>query len=219
MTGWIAHEEPFAFARGPIRLAEGARRFAQGTPPVPGLYSAVAGLEIVEEVGVSSIAAESRRRTQALVDFALEHGLPLRSPAAWAERGASVMVASTDPERLVEELAARRIFTDARPGRRAPLATLLQHGRLRSKRPRRPCWSCSTPAFFDCRRSAFSCYTPEIFAVSKRFWRPILQGGVERMPRFFGALVVFIAIAGVACSTDNPSGATCHSDTRPYPNA
>ena len=116
MTGWIAHDDPFAFAQGPIRLAEGARRFAQGTPPIPGLYSALAGLEIVEDVGVSSIAAESRRRTQALVEFALEHGLPLRSPAAWAERGASVMVASTDPERLVEALAARRIFTDARSG-------------------------------------------------------------------------------------------------------
>ena len=116
MTGWIAHEDPFAFARGPIRLAEGARRFAQGTPPVPGLYSALAGLEIVEEVGVSAIAAESRRRTQALVDFALENGLPLRSPALEADRGASVMVASADPERLVAELASRRIFTDARPG-------------------------------------------------------------------------------------------------------
>ena len=65
---------------------------------------------------MSAIAAESRRRTQALVDFALENGLPLRSPALEAERGASVMVANADPERLVAELASRRIFTDARPG-------------------------------------------------------------------------------------------------------
>ena len=116
MTGWIAHAEPFDFAAGRIRLADGARRFAQGTPPVPGLYSAVAGLEIIEEVGVSSIAEESRRRTQALVDFALENELPLKSPRAAAERGATVMLASSDPERLVEDLAARGFFVDARPG-------------------------------------------------------------------------------------------------------
>ena len=116
MTGWIAHDEPFDFAPGRIRLADGARRFAQGTPPIPGLYSALGGLEIIEEVGVRSITEESRRRTQALVDFALENGLPLKSPAVAAERGASVMVASSDPERLVEALALRRVFVDARPG-------------------------------------------------------------------------------------------------------
>ena len=37
------------------------------------------------------------------------------------------------------------------------------------------------------------------------------------MPRFFGALVVFIAIAGVACSTDNPSGATATATPVPTP--
>ncbi len=116
MTGWIAHDAPFDFAPGRIRLADGARRFAQGTPPIPGLYSALAGLEIIEEVGVGCIAEESRRRTQALVDFALENGLPLKSPVVAAERGASVMMASSDPERLVEELARRRVFVDARPG-------------------------------------------------------------------------------------------------------
>src|SRR5712692_179212 len=80
VTGWIAHEEPFDFAQGPIRYASGARRFAQGTPAVPGLYSSLAGLKIIEEIGPAAIAAESSRRTQRMVAFALEHGWDLRSP-------------------------------------------------------------------------------------------------------------------------------------------
>ena len=37
------------------------------------------------------------------------------------------------------------------------------------------------------------------------------------MPRFFGAVIVFIAIAGAACSTDNPSGATATATPAPTP--
>ena len=116
LTGWIAHEEPFDFAPGPIRYASGARRFAQGTPGVPGLYSCLAGLEIIDQVGPSAIAAESRRRTQQMVEFALERGFDLRSPREPEERGGSVMIGVPDPERLEGELTSRRVFADWRPG-------------------------------------------------------------------------------------------------------
>jgi len=116
LTGWIAHEEPFDFAAGPIRYASGARRFAQGTPGVPGLYSCLPGLDILLEVGPETIAAESRRRTQRMVEFALERGWPLRSPSDAADRGGSVMIGAADPEKLEEELARRRVSVDWRPG-------------------------------------------------------------------------------------------------------
>src|SRR5262249_5807364 len=86
LTGWIAHEKPFDFAPGPIRYASGARRFAQGTPGVPGLYSCLAGLRIIEEVGPAAIGSESRRRTQRMVEFALERGWALKSPREADER-------------------------------------------------------------------------------------------------------------------------------------
>jgi len=116
LTGWIAHEKPFDFAPGPIRYASGARRFAQGTPGVPGLSSCLAGLEIIDQVGPSAIAAESRRRTQQMVEFALERGFDLRSPREPEERGGSVMIGVPDPERLEGELTSRRVFADWRPG-------------------------------------------------------------------------------------------------------
>src|SRR5437667_5948280 len=116
LTGWIAHEEPFDFAPGPIRYASAARRFAQGTPGVPGLYSCLAGLEILEAVGTEAIARESRRRTQRMIAFALERGFDLRSPVEPDQRGGSVMFGVPDPERLDGELARRRVVAGRRPG-------------------------------------------------------------------------------------------------------
>ena len=116
LTGWIAHQEPFDFAAGPIRYASGPRRFAQGTPGVPGLYSCIPGLRIIEEIGPAAIGTESRRRTERMVAFALERGWRLASPVNPQERGGSVMIGVPDPGRLEEELARRRVFVDWRPG-------------------------------------------------------------------------------------------------------
>lgn len=116
LTGWIAHEEPFEFAPGRIRYAAGARRFAQGTPSIAALYSCVPGLDILLEVGTQSIAAESRRRTQGMVEAALKKGWKLKSPAEPERRGGSVMLGVPDPERLESELLRRGILVDWRPG-------------------------------------------------------------------------------------------------------
>ena len=115
LTGWVAHEEPFAFERG-MRYARGVRRFAQGTPNIPGLYSCLAGLDIVEEVGLERIAAESRRRTEWMVEFALEKGWRLNSPRESEERGGTVMIGVGDAHVKVARLAERKVFVDWRPG-------------------------------------------------------------------------------------------------------
>ena len=52
LTGWVAHDSPFDFAHAPMRYARSVRRFAQGTPSIPALYSAIPGLEIIDSVGV-----------------------------------------------------------------------------------------------------------------------------------------------------------------------
>ena len=115
LTGWVAHQEPFAFARE-MRYADTVRRFAQGTPNIPGLHSCLAGLKIIEEVGLELIASESRRRTAWMVEYAQAQGLQLNSPASANERGGSVMIGVNDPPAAVACLAARRVFVDWRPG-------------------------------------------------------------------------------------------------------
>lgn len=115
LTGWIAHADPFRFAPGAIEYAATVRRFAQGTPNIPGLYSCLPGLKLVEEVGLPNLWAESRRRTQWMVEFARERGWKLNSPVDPARRGGSVMIGVKDGREMVRRLAERRVFVDARP--------------------------------------------------------------------------------------------------------
>src|SRR4029077_17102049 len=78
-TGWAAHAQPFEFINGPIQYAPDMHRFLNGTPNVPAMYSARAGYEIVNQIGVESIRAKSKRQTQLLIALADEAGLLVRS--------------------------------------------------------------------------------------------------------------------------------------------
>ena len=115
LTGWVAHDSPFDFAHAPMRYARSVRRFAQGTPSIPALYSAIPGLEIIEAVGIAEIAAESERRTQLMIDFALERGWTVNTPLEKNQRGGSVMIGVEDAPVMVEQLAEQRVFVDSRP--------------------------------------------------------------------------------------------------------
>ena len=116
LTGWVAHDSPFDFAHAPMRYAGSVRRFAQGTPSIPALYSAIPGLKIIEAVGMAEVAAESQRRTQLMLDFALERGWTVNTPRTKDERGGSVMIGVKDAPSMVERLAERKVFVDWRPG-------------------------------------------------------------------------------------------------------
>ena len=115
LTGWVAHDAPFDFAHAPMRYARSVRRFAQGTPSIPALYSALPGLEIIEAVGVAEIARESRRRTEWMIGFALEHGWTLNTPRQASERGGTVMIGVENGPAMVERLAEKKVFVDCRP--------------------------------------------------------------------------------------------------------
>jgi kynureninase len=116
LTGWVAHDSPFDFAHAPMRYAKSIRRFAQGTPSIPALYSAIPGLEIIESVGVSEIAAESQRRTESMIDFARARGWTVNTPLEKNQRGGSVMIGVDNAQLMAERLAERRVFVDWRPG-------------------------------------------------------------------------------------------------------
>ncbi len=116
LTGWVAHAEPFVFSAAPMRYIDSVRRFAQGTPSIPSLYSVLPGLQIIEEVGVKTIQSESQRRTEWMIDFALEHGWKVNSPRDVNQRGGSVMIYVDDGPAMVNRLNDRRVFVDSRPG-------------------------------------------------------------------------------------------------------
>ncbi len=116
LTGWVAHDAPFEFAAAPMRYARSVRRFAQGTPSIPALYSAIPGLDIIESVGLEQIAAESQRRTQLMIDYARERGWAINTPLELERRGGSVMIGARDAKAVSEQLAEQHVFVDWRPG-------------------------------------------------------------------------------------------------------
>jgi kynureninase len=113
--GWQAHESPFAF-EPELRYAPGVARFLTGTPNVPALYAATAGYDLVEEVGVERIRANSLVQTDLLIRLADEAGFGVRSPRDPACRGGTVTVHVPDFEAVHKELAERQVLCDFRPG-------------------------------------------------------------------------------------------------------
>ena len=114
LTGWQAHETPFGFEEE-MRYASGAARFLTGTPNVPAHYAGTAGYDLIEEIGVDRIRANSRRQTQLLVDLADKAGFGIRSPRSPERRGGAVIVDVPEFAAVHKELTERQILCDFRP--------------------------------------------------------------------------------------------------------
>jgi kynureninase len=114
LVGWQAHARPFGF-EPELEYAEGASRFLTGTPNVPALYAATAGYDIVEEIGVDPIRANSVRQTELLGGLLDEAGVEVVSPRDPERRGGSIVVRVPDAPAVHAELEAREILCDFRP--------------------------------------------------------------------------------------------------------
>ena len=113
-TGWQAHETPFAFEEE-MRYAAGAARFLTGTPNVPALYAATAGYDLIEEIGVERIRANSLRQTDLLIRLAEAAGFGIASPREPERRGGTVTVHVDEFAAVHKELSERQILCDFRP--------------------------------------------------------------------------------------------------------
>jgi kynureninase len=113
-AGWQGHARPFAF-EAEMDPAPRTARFLTGTPIVAANYAASAGYEIVAEIGVDRIRANSMRQTALLVDLVDEAGFELTSPRDPDVRGGSVVFRVPEFQAVHAELAARQIICDTRP--------------------------------------------------------------------------------------------------------
>jgi kynureninase len=116
LTGWMAHQAPFAFEDEPIAYADDAFRFLNGTPNVPALYAARAGYEIVDEIGVDAIRAKSVRQTQRLIELADAARIGVAAPRNPADRGGTVTLEVPNGLSVTRLLASRDVLVDYRPG-------------------------------------------------------------------------------------------------------
>ena len=103
-TGWVSHRAPFSFDTAAVgESARGdAMRMMNGTPSIPAYYAALAGLDIVNEVGVGCIREKSRRMTARLLEL--------------VERLAGTVAVDVPDAHLVSRtLKAREFIVDYRP--------------------------------------------------------------------------------------------------------
>ena len=114
-TGWMAHEQPFAFDTT-LRYAPGITRFLHGSPAIPALYAAESGYRIINEIGVERIREKSVRQTTLLIEMAEEAGFRVTSPKDAADRGGTITVWHDDAAAITRELIRREFIVDFRPG-------------------------------------------------------------------------------------------------------
>jgi selenocysteine lyase/cysteine desulfurase len=107
-TGWQAGDRALTFQPS-TGFADGAQRFAGGTPyPLTSLISQV-GLDLLAGVGIETIRAHSLRCTQRVIDRAMAAGIPVVSPVG-PERGGVVCLDLPDGEAVKYRLAARNMI-------------------------------------------------------------------------------------------------------------
>jgi kynureninase len=114
-TGWMAHEQPFAFETQ-LRYAPNVSRFLHGSPAIPALYAAQPGYEIINEIGVEDIRKKSVRQTTRLIELAVEAGFEVTSPRDSGSRGGTITVAHPHAAAITKELNEREFVVDYRPG-------------------------------------------------------------------------------------------------------
>ena len=116
VTGWMAHEHPFAFEDAPIEHAHSMYRFGTGTPTIPGYVVAKPGHDFIRAAGVENIRAHSVRMTTKIAEMALERGLRVNSPLQPEHRAGWIGIDFDDSENVCRKLISERVFLDYRPG-------------------------------------------------------------------------------------------------------
>lgn len=115
LTGWIAHQRPFAFETGAIDQREDSFRYLNGTPHIPALYACQPGLDILNQVGVSAIRQKSLAMTARLMEGANARGWRVNSSPNAAERAGTVSIECPHAAEVCRELLRREILVDYRP--------------------------------------------------------------------------------------------------------
>ncbi len=115
VTGWFAHQSPFAFDVENLELRTDAYRLMNGTPGIASLHAVQPGVDIVAEIGVAAIRQKSMRQTSMIVDLADAAGYEVASPRDPAARAGTVTVNPPHAYEVSREMLARGIKIDYRP--------------------------------------------------------------------------------------------------------
>jgi selenocysteine lyase/cysteine desulfurase len=93
-----------------------ARRFQSGTPPIPAIYAGIAGIELMQEIGVAETREHVLNLNERLIAGVEELGGTVVTPKQRDRHGALICIRSTDVDALVRALEGERIVTSSRDG-------------------------------------------------------------------------------------------------------
>jgi kynureninase len=111
-TGWFAKAGTMDFARDEQpRLNRGGDAWLESTPAVLPFVQALAGLELIEAIGIERLWKYNQQQQQILADALDDRGVPMR---LLEPRGAFLTVLSDDPKTDVARLRAQGLVTDGR---------------------------------------------------------------------------------------------------------
>jgi selenocysteine lyase/cysteine desulfurase len=115
-TGWFADENIFAMDHTDYSPAHTAARFQSGTPPVPAIYAGIAGIELMQEIGISATREHVNLLNAHLLNGLDDLGATVATPRAANARGALMCIRSKDSQALVSALDGEGIVTSERDG-------------------------------------------------------------------------------------------------------
>jgi selenocysteine lyase/cysteine desulfurase len=115
-TGWFADEDIFEMDIYDYSPSSTARKFESGTPPVPSVYAGVAGMDLIDDIGIANTERHVAALTDQLIDGLDQIGAPIVTPRDPAHRGPMIAIPTTDEQTMVTALAEDRILTTARDG-------------------------------------------------------------------------------------------------------
>ncbi len=124
VTGWFGREDPFAFRADRLDWAATARRLETGTPPVPSVYIARAGMEMLESIGLDAIGEWNRVLSGRLAEGGVARGLRLHGPADPDLRAPTTAFVVPGDSHEVEAAMRRR---GVLPSARGPVLRLAPH--------------------------------------------------------------------------------------------
>jgi selenocysteine lyase/cysteine desulfurase len=112
--GWFSQANIYAMDIHANTPSPTARRFESGTPPVPNIYAAVAGMKLIRSVGLETIESHIREMTGAIKEGAMRRGFNLVSPVDPKKHGALIALKSHKVDLLAKWLEEDGVIVSSR---------------------------------------------------------------------------------------------------------
>lgn len=112
--GWFSQANIFAMDIYANTPSPTARRFESGTPPIPNIYAALAGMKLIQSVGMQTIEDHICQITGAIKEGAMRRGFNLVSPVNPKRHGALITLRSHKVDLLVKWLEEDGVVLSSR---------------------------------------------------------------------------------------------------------